>query len=688
MRDLLEPQGIRSLLSVPFMQEGECAGFVGFDFVRERRQWSEVELNLLSVFAHILSNLRDRKLAEDRIAMLARIVDLAPSSITVHDDQGRFLYANRKTFEMHDIDEERFLATNLHDLDSPESEAGLEARMRAIREDGEAIFEVCHVREDGATFPLEVMATTIDWYGERAILSIATDITERKQSEAVLRKFKTVFDTANFGMALAELDGTLSYVNDRFASDHGWPASELVGRHLSCLHTRAQMEQVTLLLQRIASEGAVGPLEVGHRRRDGTEFPMLMTGIVVRDDHGHPQCYAATAIDLTDRKELEQRLLQAQKMDSVGRLAGGVAHDFNNMLNVILGYADLLLEELPEGTSQRHGVQEIRDAARRSADLTRQLLAFARRQAVAPRTLDLNQTVSAMLRMLERLIGEHIELAWRPAPVVDPIRMDPAQVDQILANLVVNARDAIGQDIGTVSIETDRVEFDAAWCADHEGYVPGRYVQLTVRDDGSGMDGATMDSVFEPFFTTKAMGAGTGLGLATVYGIVKQNRGFLTVESKVGQGSAFHIFLPSHRKDASRDAVQEVPPKPPIARGDETILLVEDEPAILDLVRTMLTGLGYRVLAVSSPEAALDALAGDASEVHLVITDVVMPGMNGRDLVERLQRMRPAIRRLFISGYTPDQILRREDDGPDTDFLAKPFDLESLGATVRRILDA
>jgi PAS domain S-box-containing protein len=687
-RDLLESQGIRSLLTVPFMQEGQCAGIVGFDFVRERRDWGEVELNLLSIFAHILSNLRDRKLAEDRITMLARIVDMAPSSITVHDEQGRFLYANRKTFEMHDVDERQFLATNLHDIDTPESEAELDARFREIREEGEAIFEVCHFREDGATFPLEVMATSIDWYGERAILSIATDITERKQAEAVLRKFKTVFDTANFGMALAELDGTLSYVNDRYAEDHGWTAEELLGRHLSCLHSSSQMELVTTLLQKITREGGVGPIEVGHRRRDGTEFPMLMTGIAVCDDGGDPQCYAATAIDLTERKELEQRLLQAQKMDSVGRLAGGVAHDFNNMLNVILGHADLLLEELPEDTPHRHGVQEIRDAARRSADLTRQLLAFARRQAVAPQTLDLNETVTAMLKMLERLIGEHIELAWSPAPAVDPIRMDPAQVDQILANLVVNARDAIGQDVGTVSIETAGVAFDADWCASHEGYLPGRFVQLTVRDNGSGMDEATMANVFEPFFTTKAMGAGTGLGLATVYGIVKQNRGFLTVESKLGQGSAFNVFLPAHQQRTRMPAAPDAPPRPPVTGGDETILLVEDEPAILDLVRTMLTGLGYRVLTASSPEAALTTMADDTPEVQLVITDVVMPGMNGRDLVERLRRLRPNIRSLFISGYTPDQVLRHDDDGLDGHFLAKPFDLESLGTRVRRILDS
>ncbi|MCA1784820.1 MAG: response regulator, partial [Desulfobacteraceae bacterium] len=335
------------------------------------------------------------------------------------------------------------------------------------------------------------------------------------------------------------------------------------------------------------------------------------------------------ATDITDLKKMESQLNQAQKMESVGRLAGGVAHDFNNMLGVILGHTELALLRTDDKQKLCSDLNEIQKAAKRSADITKQLLAFARKQTISPKQIDLNDTVESMLTMLRRLIGEDIDLVWQPSDHLWPIKMDPSQIDQILANLCVNARDAIAG-VGKLTIETGMKTFDPAYCTDHEGFIPGDFVMLAVSDNGCGMDNETLDNLFEPFFTTKEVGKGTGLGLATVYGIVKQNNGFINVYSEPGQGSSFKIYLPRLVDDEETD--KAVPEKKPATGGTETILLVEDEPMILDITTTMLQMQGYTVLAASSPVEAIDLAKTHADKIHLLMSDVVMPEMNGRDL--------------------------------------------------------
>jgi CheY-like chemotaxis protein len=374
-------------------------------------------------------------------------------------------------------------------------------------------------------------------------------------------------------------------------------------------------------------------------------------------------------------------------MESVGRLAGGVAHDFNNMLNVILGHAELLLDDAPEGHPMRSDLEEISKAAQRSADLTRQLLAFARKQTVAPKVLDLNDTIESMLKMLRRLIGEDIDLLWKPGDALSPIRMDPTQLDQTLANLVVNARDAIGLNVGKITIETGRASFDEEYCATHAGYAPGDYVMLAVGDNGCGMDAETLSHLFEPFFTTKALGKGTGLGLATVYGVVKQNEGFINVYSELGQGTSFRIYLPVYRAEKSdREAGGAAGAAP--ERGNETILLVEDEPAILAMTTKMLTRLGYRVLAASTPGEAIRLAEQHAGQLHMLMTDVVMPEMNGRDLAKRLLALYPGLKRLFMSGYTADVIAHQGVLDEGVNFIQKPFAMRDLSQMVRAALDS
>ena len=395
--------------------------------------------------------------------------------------------------------------------------------------------------------------------------------------------------------------------------------------------------------------------------------------------------------DITERKQAEQekaklqdQLLQSQKMESVGRLAGGVAHDFNNMLGVIIGHAEIAMDQVDPAQPLHADLQEIRTAAERSADLTRQLLAFARKQVVSPKVLDINETVEGMLKMLRRLIGEDIHLAWLPGVDVWPVKVDLSQIDQLLANLCINARDAIAG-VGRLTIETENISFDEDYCADHAGFVPGEFVLLVVSDDGCGMDKETMDKIFEPFFTTKGVGKGTGLGLATIYGIVKQNSGFINVYSEPDQGTTFRIYLPHHKGQAEQ-ARTEVAVEP-VLRGHETILLVEDEPTLLELSKLLLETQGYRVLAAGTPGEAIRLAGENTGEIHLIMTDVVMPEMNGRDLAKNLLALYPHLKCLFTSGYTANVIAHHGVLDENVQFIQKPFSRKDLAAKVREALD-
>ncbi|MBI2406750.1 MAG: PAS domain S-box protein [Gemmatimonadetes bacterium] len=398
--------------------------------------------------------------------------------------------------------------------------------------------------------------------------------------------------------------------------------------------------------------------------------------------------------DITERKEaeaakqaLEAQLTQAQKMESVGLLAGGIAHDFNNMLGVILGNIELVLANLDPASSSYVDLMDIRKAAMRSADLTRQLLAFARKQDVSARAIDVNATIAEEVTILQRLIGEHIALAWRPGASLWPVWMDPTQLDQILTNLCINAQAAI-DGVGTVTIETSNREVDAAAAAEVADALPGAYVCLTVSDTGRGMDAATMARIFEPFFTTKKTGAGTGLGLATVYGAVRQNRGFIRVASVPGQGSTFEIHFPRHNPSTDCDERSRTDAGDAAARrGRETILLVEDEPAILRLAQRILAGHGYEVHAAGSPGEALRLAELHRDAIDLLLTDVIMPGMNGRDLAEAVRALVPSVRHLFMSGHTADIITHQGRLEPGIRLIEKPFTKATLTRVVRDVLD-
>ena len=406
---------------------------------------------------------------------------------------------------------------------------------------------------------------------------------------------------------------------------------------------------------------------------------------------GQPVCRVAMS-DITVRKhaedentKLQAQLHEAKKMEAVGRLAGGVAHDFNNMLGIILGNIELMLVQEDGDQPITDDLQEIKTAAERSVDLTRQLLSFARKQAVTPKIVDVYETIKSMVIMLQRLVGEHIVFEWGTDNTLWPIKMDPSQMEHILVNLCLNARDAIkGQ--GKITISTKNVVFDEACCAEHPERVPGAYVQIAVRDTGVGMDRETMDHIFDPFFTTKGVGEGTGMGLATVYGMIKQNSGFITVQSAPGEGTVFDIFLPRYQS-VSVNTEPEALEAPTISPGGVTLLLVEDELAVLRLTRRMLENQGHTVLAAVTPGEALQIASYHRDEIRLLITDVVMPEMNGRDLSKKIQALCPKIKTLFMSGYTAAIMAQHGMTENGVNFIQKPFTITELSEKVKEALE-
>jgi PAS domain S-box-containing protein len=388
--------------------------------------------------------------------------------------------------------------------------------------------------------------------------------------------------------------------------------------------------------------------------------------------------------DITEQKTVEKQLRQAQKMESIGRLAGGVAHDFNNMLSVILGYAELALHKVEKAHPLHTDLKEIIKAARRSSDIVQKLLAFAREQIIEPKVLDLNDTIESMLKMLRRLIGEDIDLAWLPEADLWPVMMDPTQVEQILANLCVNARDAIAG-VGKVTIETQNAIFDEAYCTDHAGYMPGEYAMIAISDNGCGMDEEHLDKIFEPFFTTKTAGQGTGLGLATVYGIVKQNNGFINVYSERGKGTTLKIYF-ARQADKVVDTRKESDRVLSLSHG-ETVLVVEDDVLLLKLASEIMDRLGYTVLTADTPGGAMRLAEEYAGEIHLLMTDVIMPEMNGKELSEKIKKVRPAMKSLFMSGYTANVIAHRGMLDEGVQFIQKPFSLKDIATKVRIALE-
>ncbi|KJS03631.1 MAG: hypothetical protein VR65_00415 [Desulfobulbaceae bacterium BRH_c16a] len=507
------------------------------------------------------------------------------------------------------------------------------------------------------------------------------------------QRFRSTFEQAAVGIAHVAVDGRWLRVNRKLCDIVGYTKEELLQKRFQDVTHPDDLDPDLANIRRIlAGEIQAYSLEKRYIRKDGSIVWIYLTVSIVRHALGdYPEYLISVTEDITERKRAEEdnarlaaQLQQAHKMEAVGQLAGGIAHDFNNMLAVIIGHAEMAMEEVDLGEPVYSNLEQIHVAAERSTEIVRQLLAFARKQAIVPKVLDLNEVVEAILKMLRRLIGEGIDLVWMPGSGLWSIKMDPSQIDQILANLCVNARGAIAG-IGKITVETANSTFDEEYCVTHAGYIPGEYVRLAVSDNGCGMSKETLPHIFEPFFTTKEVGEGTGLGLSTVYGAVKQNSGFINVYSELGEGTTFMIYLPRHKGAMEMSPLEGVVEK--ALGGEETILLVEDETTILAMTTIMLQRLGYTVLAAANPQEAVNLAERFTGVIHLLMTDVVMPGMNGRDLAVKLLADKPGLKCLFMSGYTADIIATQGVLDKKVSFIQKPFSRIELATQVRQALD-
>jgi two-component system, cell cycle sensor histidine kinase and response regulator CckA len=525
-------------------------------------------------------------------------------------------------------------------------------------------------------------------YLPEAVRRVARGVqTERRLAESEAR-LASVIATAKDAIIVTGPDQRITLFNPAAEQMFGCPAAAARGRPLALFIPPEAHEPTGAARDGGGAAAPVDPtptqrLREGTRgvRADGTEFPLEAS--VSRAEIGGRRSYTVVVRDVTERRRLEEQYRQAQKMEAVGRLAGGVAHDFNNLLTIISGYSELVIANLPAHDPNRALVQGVYDAGERAALLTRQLLTFSRKQLVEPRVLDLNAVVADAGKMLRRLIGEDITLATDLAPGLDRVRADPGQVEQVIMNLAVNARDAMPQG-GRLSVETRAVELDPSSARTRPGARPGRYVRLSVGDTGCGMTEEVRRRAFEPFFTTKGPGQGTGLGLATVFGIVQHSGGHVEVETEVGRGTTFKVYLPS----AGLEAVAERAAAKPLRSGTETVLVVEDDDAVRAVTRLTLQVLGYTVLEARGGEDALRACDAHPAAIDLLITDVVMPGMSGRQVAEAVAQRRPGVKVLFCSGYTDDAVVRHGVLQAEAAFLQKPFTVSALGDKIRAVLEA
>jgi len=666
----------------------------------EVRFWNVAAVKLSDTrFLGFVQDITQRKRAEEEVKqsqLLSKtIIDSIPGTFYMIDTSGK--YCGWNTYQRNEIvgkPESEMVGVYAIDTIHPDDREIIGSKIENVLMNGvDEVVEGRVLFRGGPDFRWFLMTGRRMMIKDSPVLiGTGIDITKRKQAEIALQEktdlLQRVFDSNFDLLALSDLEGNFTLVG-KSHEILGYNNDFLVGKNVMAFVHPEDIETVSKEFSIFLNTGEKRKVEYRYKCFDGTYLWFETAGTILRDEKGKPEQILFNTRNITERKQAEEerqklqmQFNQAQKMESVGRLAGGVAHDFNNMLSVILGNTELILDELPADSSLHQYLTEIKTAAKRSAELTKQLLAFARKQTVAPVMVDLNQAVEKSLKMLRRLIGEDIMLTWQPVNSLWAIKIDPTQIDQVLANLCVNARDAING-VGKLSIETANKIITESELAEFSEISAGEYVMLSVADNGCGMDKEVLDRLFEPFFTTKELGKGTGLGLATVYGIVKQNLGSIHVLSEVGKGTVFELYFPRHDETETEQADEE---KEKSVRGSGTVLLVEDEESIMRMAKNMLTRLGYKVMAAVSVEEALQLVEGFKGKIDLVVSDVVMPRMNGKELVTHLQKYQPEMKSLYMSGYTADVIARQGVLEKGLNFIQKPFTIKELGSKVQEIM--
>jgi len=616
--------------------------------------------------------------------LLQSVIEGMGDPVFVKDIDSRYLLINQATVQLFGVTGAEVVGRGAEAVFPPEVARFVqESDVRVLREGVAMTFEETLPTRHGNRRFLVSKAPRRDAQGTIiGLVGVARDITDLKQADETIRRLSTAVDQSPAAVIITDPTGRIVYVNRKFTEISGYSSEEVAGQNPRLLKSgKTSVDQYRQLWSTIQS-GATWRGEYQNRRKNGDLYWASTTIAPVKDESGTITNFVAIQEDVTDTRSLEAQLRQAQKMEAVGRLAGGVAHDFNNLLTVITSYSQLLLEDMAAADPRRADLQEIQRAAIGAAGLTRQLLAFSRQQVLEPRVLNLNDVLSAAGKMLQRLIGEDVALQLTLAPDLGNVKADPGQIEQVIMNLAVNARDAM-PDGGKMTIETSNIDLDVSYAAQHAVVAPGSYILVAVTDTGSGMDEPTKARLFEPFFTTKEIGRGTGLGLATVYGIVKQSNGYIWVYSELGHGTSFKVYLP--RVSEAAAAAAETRPLL-LNGGTETILLAEDASGVRAVAQEILTRLGYTVLVATDGHAALELARARTEPIHLLVTDVIMPEMSGRQLADRLKEQRPELKVLFVSGYTDDAIVRHGMLEPGIAFLQKPFTPQTLARKVREVL--
>ena len=641
----------------------------------------------------VVTDITSRKQIEDALrkseAQHRKLVESLREGFGVVNERNEVTYINKRFCELMGYLPEEMIGRPVSEFVDPENLNILREQGIRRRKGEKGSYEVAWIRKDGnPVYSLLSPEPVFDALGNfKGSFAVITDISERRQMEEAVRKseekYRLLVENANEAILVIQ-EGLIKYVNPKAVKIMQYSDGDLFPQpFLKFIHPEDREKVMDQYLKRMAGEPTATVYSFRLLDDQGNILWVEINAVQISWEGQAAVLVFLT--DITEKKQLEMQFLQAQKMEAVGRLAGGVAHDFNNLLTSILGHSDLMMMRLRSGDPLIEDINEIIKAAKRATGLTRQLLAFSRKQLMQPKVLNLNGIIFDMKKMLQRLIGEDILLETVLSPDLRRVLVDPGQIEQVIMNLVVNARDAMPQG-GTLTIETVNTRIDEVQLRQYLGAKPGAYVLLSVKDSGSGISEEAQPHIFEPFFTTKELGQGTGLGLSTVYGIVKQSNGYIWMDSRPGEGTVFKIFLPQQEGEVESDLKLER--SKGSLQGKETILLAEDNELVRNLTRSVLEHFGYRVLATEDGEEAGRMSKGYEGPIHLLLTDVVMPGISGRVLAEQLRIARPGISILFMSGYSEETVLLQGMQNLGAHFLQKPFTPEELGIRIREILDS
>jgi PAS domain S-box-containing protein len=701
--EILVPERLRG------RHRGHRAGFMGHPQVRPmgaglelyglRKDKTEfpIEISLSpistadgSLVCAAIRDITDRKRIEER---LRRLLDSAPDAMVIARNDGRIVLINTQTEKLFGYKREELLGQPVEVL-VPERFWNHHQAYRGnymVNPQARAMgagSELYGLKKDGTEFPVEISLSPQQTDEGILVSSTIRDITERKRVDDALRlseaNFRAMIE-GTYGVYRATPEGKLLVVNNAMVKMLGYQtAEELLALNLAT-DVFEKGEYTPLMFDQPGTRKQFAKLETHWKQKDGKIIPVEISGRAVRDDHGKVLYFEVIAENVSNVRGVEQRLRHVQKMEAIGRLAGGIAHDFNNVLGVIVAYSEMLVEKLQDNAELSPLVTSITKAVERGGTLMRQLLAFSRQQVLEPQVISISEHLAGVKDMLARVIGEDIQLKILPGNPKVRVKVDPTQLEQVIMNLLVNARDAM-PDGGRLTIETSEIDIDDEYCSRNPEARPGRHVMMAVTDSGCGMSPEVLSRIFEPFFTTKEQGKGTGLGLATIYGIVKQSGGHISAYSEVGRGTTFKVYLPVTQEEIDKP---QVPSEERVApRGEETILVVEDEESLRSVTQEYLSNKGYQVIAAEDFQKAVEASENNSRHIDLLMTDVVLPGASGPKLADRLANSRPDMKVLFVSGYTADALVHGDLHRTDFAFLSKPFSLNTLARKIRTILDS